>query len=98
MGISLLNQAGNILPGFLKGVDTMAKKNLPRRITAFVLVLGVSLVSIYGLLPWLTDSITPLASMSRSLHESGIDPSRYYYTDVEQVKESEQYLRSVLDQ
>ena len=76
----------------------MAKKNLPRRITAFVLVLGVSLVSIYGLLPWLTDSITPLASMSRSLHESGIDPSRYYYTDVEQVKESEQYLRSVLDQ
>jgi hypothetical protein len=98
MGISLLNQAGNTLPGFSQGSDTMVEKSLARRLTAFVLIFGVSLVAIYGLLPWLTHSIAPLARMSQSLHETGIDPSRYYYTDVEQVKESEQYLRTVLNQ
>ena len=96
MGIRLLNHAGNILPGVSQGFDTMVEKSLTRRLTAFVLIFGVTLVVIYGLLPWLTHSIAPLARMSQSLHETGIDPSRYYYTDVEQVKESEQYLRRVL--
>lgn len=98
MGIGLLNHAGNILPGISQGPDTMAPKSLIRRLTAFVLVLGMTFAVIYGLFPWLTHSFDPLARMSQSLHETGIDPSRYYYTDVEQVKESEQYLRSVLDQ
>jgi hypothetical protein len=30
------------------------------------------------------------------LDNNGIDPTRYYYTDVEQVQEGEDYLRSVL--
>ncbi len=98
MVVCLPNQAGNIIPGLLQGLDTMAEKSLFRRITAFVLMFGGSLVFIYALLPWLTGSIEPLARMSKSLHETGIDPSRYYYTDVEQVKESEQYLRSALNQ
>lgn len=97
MGIRLLNHAGNILPGVSQGFDTMVEKTLTRRLTAFVLIFGVTLFVIYGLLPWLTHSIAPLSRMSQSLHETGIDPSRYYYTDVEQVKESEQYLRRALN-
>jgi hypothetical protein len=34
--------------------------------------------------------------MSQYLDENGIDPTRYYYTDVAQVKEAEEYLDSVL--
>ena len=34
--------------------------------------------------------------MSVYLDKNGIDPSRYYYTDVEQVQEGEDYLRTVL--
>jgi hypothetical protein len=30
------------------------------------------------------------------LNEQDIDPSRYYYSDVAQVRESELYLRSAL--
>ena len=98
MGMSLLNQAGNIFPGFLQGHDIMAKKSLIRRLAAFVFVLWVTFAVIYGLFPWMTHSFDPLTRMSQSLNETGIDHSRYYYTDVEQVRESEQYLRGVLDQ
>ena len=75
----------------------MFHKNLPGRITKFVFSLGLSLTFVYVLLPILTGSCAILNRMSLYLDESGIDPSRYYYTDVEQVKESEQYLRTVLD-
>jgi hypothetical protein len=34
--------------------------------------------------------------MSILLEDSGIDPSRYYYTDVQQVEQGEQYLETVL--
>ena len=47
-------------------------------------------------LPFLTRSVDILDAMARHLDETGIDPSRYYYTDVEQVAESERYLREVL--
>ncbi|MDO9111335.1 MAG: hypothetical protein Q7U40_11810 [Desulfatirhabdiaceae bacterium] len=75
----------------------MFHKNLPGRITKFVFSLGLSLTFVYVLLPILTGSCAILNRMSLYLDENGIDPSRYYYTDVEQVKESEQYLRTVLD-
>ena len=35
--------------------------------------------------------------MSVYLDNNGIDPTRYYYTDVEQVKEGEEYLRFALE-
>lgn len=63
----------------------------------FVLVMGTTLVLIYGLLPWLTNSVGILNRMSLYLDDNGIDPTRYYYTDVEQVAEAEQYLRTVLE-
>jgi hypothetical protein len=75
----------------------MIEKNLPRRIIKFIFSLGLSLTFVYVLLPILTGSCAILNRMSVYLDENGIDPSRYYYTDVEQVKESEQYLRTVLD-
>ena len=75
----------------------MIEKTLSDRITRFVIVFGLTLILIYGLLPWLTGSFDVLNRMSLSLDENGINPSSYYYTDVEQVIESEQYLRIVLD-
>jgi len=75
----------------------MIEKTLSDRISRFVIVFGLTLILIYGLLPWLTGSFDVLNRMSQSLDENGINPSSYYYTDVEQVIESEQYLRIVLD-
>lgn len=75
----------------------MIEKSLFDRIIKFILTLTLVLTVVYGLLPLLTGSFDVLNRMSQSLEESGIDPSRYYYTDVEQVMEAEQYLRIVLD-
>jgi hypothetical protein len=72
-------------------------KSLPLRIRNFTVVFGGILLFVYVFLPYLTDSIPILHRMSLQLEENGIDPSRYYYTDVEQVKEAELYLRSVLN-
>ncbi|MBU1566166.1 MAG: hypothetical protein KJ630_11120 [Proteobacteria bacterium] len=71
-------------------------KSLPLRMFRFGLSLGLMLTFVYVLLPALTGSCSILQRMSLSLDETGIDPSRYYYTDVEQVKESEIYLQTVL--
>jgi hypothetical protein len=52
---------------------------------------------LFGLvLPHLTRSVPILRHMAENLEENGIDPSRYYYTDVEQVQEGERYLSRVL--
>ena len=63
----------------------------------FIVSLGVALLFVYGFLPLLTDSFDILSTMSDYLEENGIDPSRYFYTDVEQVSEAEEYLQSVLE-
>ncbi len=55
------------------------------------------LVFVYVFLPFLTESVGILNKMSQYLDNNGIDPTRYYYTDVEQVKEAENYLHSVLN-
>ncbi|MDD2466359.1 MAG: hypothetical protein PHI97_20355 [Desulfobulbus sp.] len=75
----------------------MNEKSLPTRIRNFVLTLGSMMVFIYVLLPMLTDSCPILHRMSVYLDNNGIDPTRYYYTDVEQVKESERYIRAVIN-
>jgi hypothetical protein len=62
------------------------------------MVLGTALVFVYVFLPLLTNSFGILHRMSVYLDRNGIDPSRYYYTDVEQVQEGEDYLRMVLRQ
>lgn len=67
------------------------------RIRNFAVVFGGILLFVYVFLPYLTESVPVLRQMSLYLEENGIDPSRYYYTDVEQVREAELYLRSVLD-
>jgi hypothetical protein len=75
----------------------MENKSLPIRIRNFLIALGSVMVFIYGFLPLLTDSCPILHRMSVYLDNNGIDPTRYYYTDVEQVHESERYIRSALD-
>jgi len=74
----------------------MTEKNFSVRFRNFFLVLGTALAFVYLFLPALTDSFEILHRMSVYLDKNGIDPSRYYYTDVEQVQEGEDYLRTVL--
>lgn len=74
----------------------MTQKSLSLRLRNFTLVLGLALLFVYGALPLLTRSFAPLQRMSESLESTGIDPTRWYFTDVEQVKESERHLNMVL--
>lgn len=74
----------------------MNSKSFPIRLRNFVLTLGSLMVFIYVLLPILTDTCPILHRMSMYLDNNGIDPTRYYYTDVEQVKESERYIRAAI--
>jgi hypothetical protein len=76
----------------------MTQKSLPARLKNFVLVLGTALVFVYIFLPFLTHSCGILNRMSAYLDQNGIDPTRYYYTDVEQVREGENYLRFALEE
>ncbi len=78
-------------------METIIDKSLLHRFRTFIVLLGGVLLFVYVFLPFLTDSFAILSSMSAYLDENGIDPTRYYYTDVEQVKEAEQYLDSVLN-
>lgn len=68
-----------------------------RRLGSFVLALSLTFAVIFGALPWLTKSFDILQRMSVLLEEQNIDPSRYYFTDVAQVAESEHYVRTALD-
>ncbi len=69
-----------------------------RKCAKLVTSLGACLVFVYVFLPFVTESVGILNKMSQSLDNNGIDPTRYYYTDVEQVKESENYLRRTLNE
>ena len=76
----------------------MTEKSLPVRLKNFVMVLGIAFAFVYVFLPFLTHSFGILNRMSMYLDENGIDPTRYYYTDVVQVKEGEDYLRFALEE
>ena len=78
-------------------MNPIAEKSLLHRLRNFVVLFGAALLFVYVFLPFLTDSFNVLTRMSAYLDKNGIDPSRYYYTDVEQVKEAEEYLDSVLN-
>jgi hypothetical protein len=78
-------------------MEVTVNNSLPQRLRKFFITLGVLMLFVYGFLPLLTNSFQVLSRMSQYLDENGIDPSRYYYTDVEQVREAELYLDSVLN-
>jgi hypothetical protein len=75
----------------------MNEHSLPVRLKKFFLALGTALAFVYLFLPLLTNSCGILHRMSVYLDNNGIDPTRYYYTDVEQVQEGEDYLRRALE-
>jgi len=75
----------------------MTEQSFPIRLRNFALATGVALAFVYLFLPMLTNSFGILHRMSVYLDNNGIDPTRYYYTDVEQVKEAENYLRFALE-
>ena len=77
-------------------MEPILNNSLPQRLRKFIITFGALLLFVYGFLPFLTNSFTVLNRMSQYLDENGIDPTRYYYTDVVQVKEAEEYLDSVL--
>lgn len=77
-------------------METVPNTSLPYRCGKFALIFGLVCLFIYGFLPLLTGSVGILSKMAGYLDDNGIDPTRYYYTDVEQVKEAELYLQSVL--
>lgn len=74
----------------------MKKENIINRWVKLFVYTGSALFFVYGLLPALTKSFPLLEKMAYTLEENDIDPSRYYYSDVAQVKEGELYLREVL--
>ncbi|GAB6113592.1 hypothetical protein [Desulfomicrobium escambiense] len=76
----------------------MNEKSLTVRLKNFILATGTALAFVYLFLPLLTNSCGVLHRMSVYLDNNGIDPTRYYYTDVEQVKEGEEYLRFALEE
>ena len=78
-------------------MEIATNKSMAQRLCNFVVALGVAVLFVYVFLPYLTRSFGVLNQMSQYLDDNGIDPSRYYYTDVEQVQEAEQYLDSVLE-
>ena len=78
-------------------MESIVDKSLFHRLRKFTVILGGVMLFVYVFLPFLTDAFPILSRMSAYLDENGIDPTRYYYTDVEQVKEAEQYLDTVLD-
>ena len=68
----------------------MHEHSLSVRLKKFVLALGAALAFVYLFLPVLTNSCGILHRMSEYLDANGIDPTRYYYTDVQQVQEGEE--------
>ena len=76
--------------------ETHEKTRL-RRITECGMLLCAALSFVYGILPMLTRSVEILDTMSVHIEENNIDPTRYYYTDVEQVVEAERYLHLALE-
>ncbi len=75
----------------------MKTNSLLKRWGKLFIFLGLALFFVYGLLPVITKSSPLLEQMALSIEENDIDPSRYYYTDVSQVKEGELYLRDALE-
>ena len=69
-----------------------------KRIRNFFLALCGIMLFVFGFLPFLTRSVPLLQNMADCIEENEIDPSRYFYTDVEQVHEAERYLEEVLHQ
>ncbi len=78
-------------------MEIVLNKSLPKRLLNFFCALGAALLFVYAFLPLLTNSFSILGRMSDYLEDNGIDPTRYYYTDVKQVEEAEDYLESVLE-
>ena len=70
---------------------------ISRKSAKLLASLGTCLIFVYVFLPFMTKSFGVLNRMSQYLDNNGIDPTRYYYTDVEQVKEAENHLQTVLD-
>ncbi len=68
-----------------------------QKLCNFVLSFSVCLVFVYIFLPYMTESVDILNRMSQQLESNEIDPTRYFSTDVAQVKEAEYYFETVFE-
>ncbi len=76
--------------------DTTLVLPFHKRLIRFLMAFGLTLAFVYGVLPAVTNSVPILSKMHSYLSQNGIDPSRYYYTDVEQVAEGEKYIENAI--
>lgn len=76
--------------------DTSVTLPFHKRLIRFLVAFGLTLTFVYGVLPAVTKSVPILSRMHSYLNQNGIDPSRYYYTDVEQVAEGERYIANAI--
>jgi hypothetical protein len=86
------------LPGAQPQGHNESMKSLPLRLRDLVIALLAGVAFFYLLLPLLNRTFPILEKTSRHLEQHGIDPTRYYYTDVSQVAAGEEYLRTALHQ
>lgn len=66
------------------------------RLRRFFIGLLLLLGSVYVILPAITKSVSVLHTMSIYLQHNGIDPSRYFYTDIEAVTDAENHMEEVM--
>lgn len=76
--------------------DSPNQQPLHKRLLQFFLASAITLTFVYGILPAITASVPILSKMHTNLVQNDIDPSRYYYTDVEQVAEGEHYIETAI--
>ncbi|MFV0422304.1 hypothetical protein [Oleidesulfovibrio sp.] len=74
----------------------MTEKSFAQGLRQLIFCLAAALLFVYGFLPLLTDSVPILGRMSHYLNENGIDPTRYYFTDIEAVTDAENHMEEVM--
>jgi hypothetical protein len=77
-------------------LDSLERLPLINRLVRLILALAFTFLFVYGVLPQVTSRVPILARMRTKLDSNGIAPSRYYYTDVDQVMEGEHYVRQAI--
>lgn len=75
---------------------TMQKQSLGKRLGKFFVGIVALLLFSNVFLPALTRSCDKLEHMAQVLEEDNIDPSRYYYTDIEAVGDANHELSNTM--
>ncbi len=75
----------------------MSKKSALRRWSSFTLALALTWVACFVAAPALVECSPAMTQMARFIDSSGIDTTRYYYTDVECVTRANINTQNTID-